>query len=64
MAHTRKLIKAIAAELDYRDASSFDRAFQRWTGMAPRAYRNRVPTRRALLRGRRFETAKRRNRLA
>ena len=37
---TRKSIKDIAASLGYRDASSFSRAFRRWTGRTPRAYRN------------------------
>lgn len=39
---TRISIKDIAVSLGYRDASSFSRAFRRWTGAAPRAYRDRV----------------------
>jgi AraC-like DNA-binding protein len=37
---TRKPIREIAATLGYADASSFARAFRRWTGTAPFAYRN------------------------
>jgi AraC-like DNA-binding protein len=32
---------AVARALGYTDPSSFSRAFRRWTGMSPRAYRNR-----------------------
>ena len=32
-------IGQVAKELGFRDPSSFSRAFQRWTGMSPRAYR-------------------------
>ena len=39
--HTHIPIHDIAASLGYRDASSFTRAFRRWTGTAPRTYRNR-----------------------
>ena len=40
LSHTQTPINAIAAELGYRDVSSFTRAFRRWTGMAPRAFRS------------------------
>ena len=39
LAHTQQPIQDIASSLGYRDASSFARAFRRWTGIAPRAYR-------------------------
>jgi AraC-like DNA-binding protein len=39
---TQKPIKDIAKTLGYRDASSFSRAFRRWTGTMPRAYRNQL----------------------
>lgn len=32
-------IQDLAAKLGYRDASSFARAFRRWTGTAPRTWR-------------------------
>ena len=32
-------IQSIAASLGYRDVSSFSRAFRRWTGATPRAWR-------------------------
>ena len=32
---------AVAKALGYNDPSSFSRAFRRWTGMSPRAYRFR-----------------------
>ena len=38
--HTNQSIQDISATLGYRNASSFARAFRRWTGTAPRAYRN------------------------
>jgi AraC-like DNA-binding protein len=41
--HTHIPIHDIATSLGYRDASSFTRAFRRWTGSAPRAYRNQSP---------------------
>jgi AraC-like DNA-binding protein len=37
---TQKPIRDIATILGYRDASSFSRAFRRWTGTMPRDYRN------------------------
>jgi AraC-like DNA-binding protein len=33
-------IAKIGASLGYRDPSSFSRAFMRWSGICPRAYRN------------------------
>jgi len=40
--HTKTPIQEIAATLGYADASGFARAFRRWTGVAPRVYRNQV----------------------
>jgi len=37
---TQTPVHEIATSLGYRDASSFSRAFRRWTGAPPRAYRN------------------------
>jgi len=37
--HTRDTVQEIAAFLGYRDVDRFTRAFRRWTGKAPRAYR-------------------------
>jgi AraC-like DNA-binding protein len=39
---TRDPVQDIAAILGYRDTSSFSRAFRRWTGSAPLAWRNRL----------------------
>lgn len=39
---SERSITAIGFELGYRDAAHFSRAFHRWTGMAPRAYRQRL----------------------
>jgi len=39
--HTKTPVQDIAAKLGYADASSFARAFRRWTGAAPHVYRNR-----------------------
>jgi len=41
--HTQRPIQDISATLGYADASSFARAFRRWTGLPPRAYRNQSP---------------------
>ncbi len=38
--YTQDPIRDIAASLGYRDVCSFSRAFRRWTGTAPRAWRN------------------------
>ena len=45
---TPEPIQDIAARLGYADASSFARAFRRWTGTAPRAWRNQSVGRQAL----------------
>ena len=37
---TQDQVTDIAALLGYRDTSSFSRAFRRWTGTAPRDFRN------------------------
>lgn len=34
-------VQSIAAMLGYRDVSNFSRAFRRWTGKTPRAYRSK-----------------------
>ena len=41
--HTQTPIQDIAEALGYRDASSFSRAFRRWTGKTPRSYRSPDP---------------------
>jgi AraC-like DNA-binding protein len=38
--HTQQSIKDIATVLGYSDPTHFTRAFRRWTGTAPLAYRN------------------------
>jgi AraC-like DNA-binding protein len=38
-------VDQIAVRLGYADAAAFIRAFRRWTGATPGAYRTRVPTR-------------------
>jgi len=38
--HTLIPAQDIAVSLGYRDVSSFSRAFRRWVGVSPRAYRN------------------------
>jgi len=40
--HTQDSIHGIAAMLGYRDASSFTRAFKRWTGTTPHSYRKQL----------------------
>jgi len=37
--HSQTTILGISRRLGYRDASSFSRAFARWAGCSPRAYR-------------------------
>ncbi len=37
--HSTMSVEQIAAELGYLDPSNFGRAFRRWTGQSPRAYR-------------------------
>jgi len=37
--HSKTTIRGISRRLGYRDASSFSRAFARWAGCSPRAYR-------------------------
>lgn len=36
-------VKDVASMLGYRTASGFSRAFNRWTGKSPRAYRKSTP---------------------
>jgi AraC-like DNA-binding protein len=40
LAHTRRSVDDIALELGYADPSNFGRAFRRWTGMSPTAWRH------------------------
>lgn len=37
--HTPRTVEDIARDLGYEDPSNFGRAFRRWTGQSPRAYR-------------------------
>lgn len=39
LSETRKSVDAIAATLGYSDTSNFNRAFRRWLGLTPAAYR-------------------------
>ena len=39
LSETAKSLDAIAAILGYSDTSNFNRAFRRWQGMTPAAYR-------------------------
>lgn len=39
LAHTRYSVDRIALELGYQDPSNFGRAFRRWTGLSPTAWR-------------------------
>ena len=39
LAHTRHSVDRIALELGYQDPSNFGRAFRRWTGVSPTAWR-------------------------
>lgn len=40
LAHTRFSVDRIAVELGYQDPSNFGRAFRRWTGLSPTAWRH------------------------
>lgn len=37
---SRQTVETVAASLGYHDAAAFRKAFKRWTGMTPKAYRN------------------------
>ena len=41
---TRTSVEEIAPQLGYNDPSNFGRAFRRWLGMSPRAFRKNTPT--------------------
>jgi AraC-like DNA-binding protein len=42
LCHSTKSVAAIAAELGFAEASAFHRAFKKWTGSNPGAYRQRM----------------------
>jgi AraC-like DNA-binding protein len=42
LSHTTNPVQDIAINLGYRDASSFTRAFRRWTGTTPRDWRSQL----------------------
>lgn len=44
MTHTRLSLKEISELLAYSEPSAFGRAFRRWTGNSPAAYRAKVPS--------------------
>jgi AraC-like DNA-binding protein len=41
---TDAALSDIALKLGYSDQSSFGRAFKRWTGVTPQAFRERLPS--------------------
>lgn len=40
LAQDKMSISEVAAQLGYSDATSFTRAFKKWTGLSPTKYRN------------------------
>lgn len=42
LCHSEQTIDEISRLLDFSDPSNFGRAFKKWTGMSPRAYRSRA----------------------